>query len=78
MQRDMEEEKDRIDITWRNTNKLLMEGWEGIKTGQTNNAGACLSSTREGVFIVVLNSENSEKRFEDTVNLYNWYCSSYR
>jgi D-alanyl-D-alanine carboxypeptidase (penicillin-binding protein 5/6) len=77
-QRNLEDEKDRVDMTWRNTNKLLTEGWEGIKTGHTNNAGACLSSSREGVFIVVLNSESSQTRFEDTVNLYNWYCSAHR
>lgn len=54
---------------------MLSEGWQGIKTGQTNNAGACLSSVKNGVFIVVLNSLNCDKRFDDTVALYDWYCS---
>ncbi len=49
--------------TWSNTNKLLSLGWEGIKTGQTNTAGACLASVRDGVFIVVLNSSNRDSRF---------------
>lgn len=31
---------------WKNTNKLLSLGWEGIKTGQTQPAGACLASVR--------------------------------
>jgi len=45
--------------TWWNTNKLLGKGWEGIKTGQTSSAGSCLSSLREGIYIVVLNSTDS-------------------
>jgi D-alanyl-D-alanine carboxypeptidase (penicillin-binding protein 5/6) len=43
----------------RNTNKLLEQGWEGIKTGQTQRAGACLVSVRDSIFIVVLNSLNN-------------------
>jgi D-alanyl-D-alanine carboxypeptidase len=43
---------------WTNTNKLLGMGWEGIKTGHTQPAGACLASVRAGVFIIVLNSAN--------------------
>ena len=41
---------------WVNTNKLLLKGWEGIKTGHTVSAGYCLASLKEGIFIVVLNS----------------------
>ena len=37
---------DCLEIMWKNTNKLLNEGWEGIKTGQTITAGSCLSSFR--------------------------------
>jgi serine-type D-Ala-D-Ala carboxypeptidase (penicillin-binding protein 5/6) len=48
---------------WENTNVLLREGWEGIKTGQTQVAGGCLSSLRMGVYIVVLNCPDSLKRF---------------
>jgi D-alanyl-D-alanine carboxypeptidase len=43
---------------WVNTNKLLSMGWEGIKTGQTQPAGACLASVKDGIFIIVLNSAN--------------------
>lgn len=55
---------------WRNTNKLIEMGWEGIKTGHTSSAGCCLASLREGVFIVVLNSGSIEGRFEDTMAIY--------
>jgi D-alanyl-D-alanine carboxypeptidase len=48
---------------WVNTNKLLSMGWEGIKTGYTPPAGACLASVRDGVFIVVLNSSTRDGRF---------------
>lgn len=61
---------------WTNTNKLLGLGWEGIKTGQTQAAGACLASVRDGVFIVVLNSTNREARFDDTVMLWEWHQSN--
>lgn len=58
---------------WTNTNKLLSMGWQGIKTGHTQPAGACLASVRDGVFIVVLNSSNRESRFEDTLMLWEWF-----
>lgn len=60
-----EEDMERVHChkKWTNTNKLLRLGWEGIKTGQTQPAGACLASVREGVFIIVLNSANKEARF---------------
>lgn len=29
---------------WKNTNRLLYKGWEGIKTGITQAAGSCLAS----------------------------------
>lgn len=48
---------------WENTNLLLTKGWEGIKTGQTGPAGSCLSSLRDGIFIVVLNCKDNEARF---------------
>ena len=44
---------------WWNTNKLLNKDWEGVKTGQTPSAGPCLSSLKNGIFIVVLNSSNN-------------------
>ena len=40
---------------WENTNKLLERGWEGVKTGLTPSAGSCLSSVKDGLYIVVLN-----------------------
>lgn len=67
-----------MSVDWKNTNKLLEQGWEGIKTGQTNKAGGCLVSVRDGIFIVVLNCANGEKRFEDSLALYEWYWDSER
>lgn len=51
---------------WSNTNKLLKKGWEGIKTGQTATAGCCLSSLRNGIYIVILNCLTPEARFTET------------
>ena len=58
---------------WSNTNKLLKKGWEGIKTGQTLPAGACLASVKEGIYIIVLNSQNVDARFTETEALFEWY-----
>lgn len=44
---------------WINTNILLKKGWEGVKTGQTGAAGSCLSSLKDGIFIVVLNCKDN-------------------
>lgn len=40
---------------WSNTNRLLRKGWEGVKTGNTSSAGACLASLKNGIYIIVLN-----------------------
>lgn len=62
-------------VVWKNTNRLLeIEGYDGIKTGTTSRAGACLVSTSERygyrVFIAVLGSSSSEARYADIRNLY--------
>jgi serine-type D-Ala-D-Ala carboxypeptidase (penicillin-binding protein 5/6) len=64
-------------IVWKNTNKLLgTEGYDGIKTGTTTAAGACLVSqgSRNGrsIIIVVLGATSSDGRYVDTRNLYRW------
>lgn len=58
------------EYVWLNTNKLLEEGFTGIKTGQNEAAGQCLAASKvvNGVeYVVVL--LNSEKRFEDAKRL---------
>lgn len=52
---------------WKNTNRLIDYGWEGVKTGHTNSAGCCLASLKNGIFIIVLNSSTTDTRFDDTV-----------
>ena len=34
-------------ICWKNTNKLLAKGFDGIKTGVTDSAGPCLAASIE-------------------------------
>ncbi len=63
--------------TWQNTNQLLgFVEYEGIKTGTTGPAGACLVSrgTRDdrSLVVVVLGSAASESRYADSRNLYRW------
>jgi D-alanyl-D-alanine carboxypeptidase (penicillin-binding protein 5/6) len=70
----------RRNVVWENTNQLLgIEGFDGIKTGTTDAAGACLISTgqRNGrrLLVVVLGSAASAARYTDTRNLYRWAWS---
>lgn len=51
---------------WENTNRMLGEGWSGIKTGVTPNAGPCLAASCRKVlsgnhyeFLVILLSSES-------------------
>lgn len=64
-------------VIWKNTNELLgIEGFDGIKTGTTDQAGACLVSTgtRDGkrLIVVVLGSAASKSRYADSRNIYRW------
>jgi D-alanyl-D-alanine carboxypeptidase (penicillin-binding protein 5/6) len=65
------------EILWKNTNPLLdTQGYEGIKTGTTEAAGACLvSSSLQGdsrLIVVQLGSRNSDTRELDARNLHRW------
>ena len=55
--------------TWENTNKLLEDGWSGIKTGITNKAGPCLCSSFDKIVIVLLNSRTMEDRWVEARTL---------
>ena len=64
-------------ILWRNTNQLLgIETFQGVKTGTTTAAGACLVSAanRDGkqLLMVVLGAGSSRGRYVDSRNLYRW------
>ena len=67
----------RRNLFWKNTNRLLgIEGYQGVKTGTTNAAGACLVShgERDGqaLIVVVLGASSSDARYVDTRNLFRW------
>lgn len=62
---------------WTNTNRLLsIEGYLGMKTGTTRNAGACLVTLAErdgkSLVAVVLGATSSDARYTDTRNLLRW------
>jgi serine-type D-Ala-D-Ala carboxypeptidase (penicillin-binding protein 5/6) len=64
-------------IVWKSTNQLLrIKGYDGIKTGTTGAAGACLvsSAERDGrrLIVVVLGATSGDSRYVDTRNLYRW------
>ncbi|MCA9067392.1 MAG: serine hydrolase [Planctomycetaceae bacterium] len=65
-------------ILWKNTNQLLgIQGFQGVKTGTTSAAGACLVSwgTRDesSIILVVLGATSSDARYVDSRNLYRWW-----
>jgi D-alanyl-D-alanine carboxypeptidase len=66
-------------VFWENTNKLLYKGFDGIKTGVTDNAGPCLTVAFRGcMFVVVtlLNSRSMEARWEEAQMIVSWIMRS--
>lgn len=68
----------RREIVWRNTNRLLdIDGYEGVKTGTTDAAGACLISLgkRDGVeaITVVFGATSSDARYTDSRNIFRYF-----
>lgn len=64
-------------VTWKNTNRLLEDAsCDGVKTGTTNAAGACLVvSSHQGadhLIVVVLGSTGGDGRYEDARKLLRW------
>ena len=64
-------------LTWKNTNRLLkIDGYVGMKTGTTDQAGACLVSVaqreQQRLHLVVLGSSSSTARYVDSRNLFRW------
>lgn len=55
---------------WKNTNKLLSKGWDGVKTGTTDTAGHCLMAAKDGVMVGVFDCESLGKRFSESVKIY--------
>jgi D-alanyl-D-alanine carboxypeptidase (penicillin-binding protein 5/6) len=67
-------------VIWNNTNHLLgIEGYDGVKTGTTGAAGACLvASGRRGEdhrIVVILGATSSDARYTDARNLFRWAWS---
>ena len=76
-------------IEWINTNELIdQDGFLGLKTGRTSTAGGCLSTYYKlfdkkqykivELVIVVLNCQNIDNRFSDTVTLIDWAIEQMR
>jgi len=63
-------------LTWDNTNKLLAQGFDGVKTGYTAHAGPCLcASVRSGsirIIITVLRARDREERWREVPKLARW------
>lgn len=49
--------------SWENTNRLLEDGFDGIKTGITDTAGPCLAAAYKDFIIVVLHSKSMNQRW---------------
>ncbi|HUE69546.1 MAG TPA: hypothetical protein VMP01_01550, partial [Pirellulaceae bacterium] len=64
-------------VLWKNTNRLLpIDGYDGVKTGTTDAAGACLVARgirgQDELIVVVLGSASSAARYVDARNLFRW------
>ena len=64
-------------VIWKNTNRLLaIDGYQGVKTGTTSAAGACLVSSgqrgEDHLLVVVLGATSSDARYVDARNLFRW------
>lgn len=64
-------------LSWKNTNKLLGdEGYDGVKTGTTRTAGACLVASghreQDHLIVVILGSAAGDGRYEDARKLFRW------
>jgi D-alanyl-D-alanine carboxypeptidase (penicillin-binding protein 5/6) len=64
-------------VTWTNTNKLLgTDGFDGVKTGTTTPAGACLVASghrgADRLIVVILGAAKSEDRYADARALFDW------
>jgi serine-type D-Ala-D-Ala carboxypeptidase (penicillin-binding protein 5/6) len=64
-------------VTWKNTNQLLgEEEYDGIKTGTTSAAGACLVASGhkgpDGLIVIILGSTGGSGRYEDARKLFHW------
>lgn len=61
---------------WENTNNLLKEGFDGIKTGITPTAGPCLSASIRkddfNVVVVVLSCCSMDSRWYEVPKLVTW------
>lgn len=67
----------RRNLAWYNSNRLLkIDGYQGVKTGTTASAGACLIAQgtrgKQTRFVVILGSSSSDARYSDTRNLFRW------
>ena len=67
---------------WENTNSLLWQGYEGVKTGITATAGGCLASLTtiqlkryewQKLLVVVLGCQGAKERFSDTKKVVEGY-----
>jgi D-alanyl-D-alanine carboxypeptidase (penicillin-binding protein 5/6) len=64
-------------VLWKNTNNLLgIEGYDGVKTGTTDAAGACLVSHGkhgdDSLIVVVLGASSGDSRYVDSRNLFRY------
>jgi len=64
---------------WKNTNRLLWKGYNGLKTGITLSAGPCLATSidKDGIYliIIVLSCKTVDERWVEVRKLTKWAMS---
>ncbi|KAL4477742.1 hypothetical protein ABPG72_018916 [Tetrahymena utriculariae] len=83
----LDQEKSNQDqYEWENTNQMLeKKGYDGVKTGVTDTAGPCLSSSYKckrngkqvGLICVLLNCKSMDHRWPETKQLIKWALKNY-
>lgn len=74
-------------LTWRNTNKLLKNGFYGLKTGITDTAGPCLAASikinssnslnikteyDDDLLVIILGCRTKDSRWRECIKLITW------
>lgn len=69
----LDKAKEAKEYVWENTNVLLQKGYDGVKTGTTVTAGACLVSSltkqEKTILCVILRSDTTDCRWSDAAQL---------
>jgi D-alanyl-D-alanine carboxypeptidase (penicillin-binding protein 5/6) len=75
------EDGDIITVDFVQTNKMVADGYAGIKTGVTEYAGPCLATLKQidnkQIVVVLLKASSMDNRFKDAYSITDWVLGNY-